>query len=121
MAWYRCGGGGIPSTLKAEMNDVLNKKFGTILQNYPPEGWPDNVNLLGPLPIKTASGAIADIRTAVINGDSYYYIKLDSNAAYFSITAEADETVVILNKGDNVTVSYEGEGAIIEAESIKLN
>ncbi len=59
MAWYRCGGGGVPSSLKAEMNDVLNKKFGTFLQNYPPEGWPDNVNLLGPLPIKTASGAIA--------------------------------------------------------------
>ena len=71
--------------------------------------------------LNTASGAIADIRTAVINGDSYYYIKLDSNAAYFSITAEADETVVILNKGDNVTVSYEGAGAIIEADSIKLN
>ncbi len=69
----------------------------------------------------TASGVIADIRTAVMGGESYYYIKLDSNAAYFSIAASKDETVVILNKGDSVTVSYEGEGAIIDAESIKLN
>ncbi len=69
----------------------------------------------------TASGVIADIRTAVMGGESYYYIKLDSNAAYFSIAASKDETVVILNKGDSVTVSYEDEGAIIDAKSIKLN
>ena len=71
--------------------------------------------------VLTASGTIADIRTAVISGNSYYYIKLDSNAAYFSIAASKDETVVILNKGDSVTVTYSGEGAIIDADSIKLN
>lgn len=69
----------------------------------------------------SATGTIADIRTAVMGGESYYYIKLDSNAAYFSIAASKDETVVILNKGDSVTVSYSGEGAIIDAESVKLN
>ena len=58
MAYFRCGGGGIPASLKSGMNDVLNKKFGTST-TYPPAGWPDNVNLLGPLPIKTASGAIS--------------------------------------------------------------
>ena len=68
-----------------------------------------------------ASGAITDIRTAVIGGNSYYYIKLDSNEAYFSIAASKNETVVILNKGDSVTVTYSGEGAIIDADSIKLN
>ncbi|MBR3819494.1 MAG: CvpA family protein [Clostridia bacterium] len=71
--------------------------------------------------VLTASGTIADIRTAVISGNSYYYIKLDSNAAYFSIAASKNETVVILNKGDSVTVTYSGEGAIIDADSIKLN
>ena len=58
MAWYRAGGGGIPSSLKTGMNNVLNKKFGTST-TYPPSDWPSDVNLLGPLPIKTASGAIA--------------------------------------------------------------
>ena len=71
--------------------------------------------------VLTASGTIADIRTAVMGGESYYYIKLDSNAAYFSIAASKAETVVILNKGDSVTVTYSGEGAIIDADSIKLN
>ncbi len=87
----------------------------------------DPSEVVDPTPVEpekelaTASGVIADIRTAVMSGNSYYYIKLDSNPAYFSIAASTDETVVILNKGDNVTISYEGSGAIIEAESIKLN
>lgn len=58
MAWYRAGGGGIPSSLKTGMNNVLNKKFGTST-TYPPTDWPDTVNLMGPLPEKTVSGAIA--------------------------------------------------------------
>ena len=58
MAWYRAGGGGIPSSLKTGMNDVLNKKFGTST-TYAPNTWPDNINLMGPLPEKTVSGAIA--------------------------------------------------------------
>lgn len=60
MAWYKAGGGGIPSSLKTGMNSVLNKKFGTAT-TYDPAGWPDDVNLLGKLPEKTASGAIANI------------------------------------------------------------
>ena len=58
MTWFRAGGAGIPSALKAGMNAVLNKKFGTST-TYPPTGWPDDVNLMGPLPEKTASGSIA--------------------------------------------------------------
>lgn len=52
MAFYRCGGGGIPSSLKTDMNSVLNKKFGTST-SYAPGTWPDTVNLMGPLPEKT--------------------------------------------------------------------
>ena len=58
MAFFRCGGSGIPASLKSGMNSVLNKKFGTST-TYDPAGWPADVNLLGPLPVKTASGAIA--------------------------------------------------------------
>lgn len=60
MTWFRVGGAGIPATLKNAMNAVFNKKFGTSGQNYPPKQWPDDVNLLGPLPEGTASGSIAN-------------------------------------------------------------
>lgn len=60
MAFYRCGGGGIPSSLKTDMNAVLNKKFGTFA-DYPPADWAPTVNLMGPLPEKTiVSSPIAD-------------------------------------------------------------
>ena len=58
MAWYRCGGGaGLPASLKTGMNNVLNKKFGTVSQDYPPNGWPDDVNLMGLLEEKTQASA----------------------------------------------------------------
>ena len=59
MTWFRVGGAGVPVSLKNGMNAVFNKKFGTSGQNYPPNQWPDDVNLLGPLPEKTVAGAIA--------------------------------------------------------------
>ena len=60
MTMFRVGPAGIPASLKTDMDAVLNKKFGTST-TYAPNTWPDNVNLLGPLPEKTASGAIAHI------------------------------------------------------------
>lgn len=59
MAYFRCGGAGIPASIKNDMNAVLNKKFGTSAQTYPPKEWADDVNLMGLLPIRTASGSIA--------------------------------------------------------------
>ena len=60
MAWYRCGGGGLPAGLQSDMDAVLNKKFSTST-TYPPTDWADTVNLMGPLPEKTASGAVANL------------------------------------------------------------
>ena len=60
MAYFRCGGGGMPAGLQSGMDAVLNKKFGTST-TYPPADWPDTVNLMGPLPERTASGSIAHI------------------------------------------------------------
>lgn len=66
-------------------------------------------------------GVIDDIRTAVIGGDSVYYISLENSDIYFSIKASDEEGVVILNAGDTVTVSYEKAegGSIVAAQSIK--
>ena len=69
---------------------------------------------------KTVKGVVSDIRTAVMNGESVYFIQLDGKGAYYSIAASAAENVVIMNKGDKVTVKFKAaEGKIIEAVSIK--
>jgi len=69
----------------------------------------------------TVKGEISDIRTAVKGGESYYYIKLDNGSKYYSIAASKDEKVVILNKGDSVTIEFEGAGDILTIKSITVN
>ncbi len=69
----------------------------------------------------TLEGKIDDIRTAVIGGDSVYYISLENDEGYFSIKASDEEGVVILNIGDSVKVSYEekAEGGISAASAVE--
>ncbi len=65
-------------------------------------------------------GAITDIRTAVMNGESVYFIELDGKGVYYSIKASDEEMVVIMSKGDSVTITHEeSDSKIIEIVSIK--
>jgi len=57
--------------------------------------------------IKTAQGAIADIRTAVINGNTTYYILLEGTEVYYTINAARLPEVVLLGQGDNVEITFE--------------
>ena len=66
-------------------------------------------------------GTVTDIRTAVMGGESVYFIEIDDKGVYYSIEASDNAAVVILNKGDTVTVTVdaEAEGDIVKAISIK--
>ena len=70
---------------------------------------------------KKVKGTVTDIRTAVMGGESVYFIEIDGKGVYYSIEASDNAAVVILNKGDTVTVTVdaEAEGDIVEAISIK--
>lgn len=60
------------------------------------------------------SGVITDIRSAVISGNTYYYIKLDEDKYYVASAAEF-ENAVILNVGDSVGIKFEqGEGQMLK-------
>ena len=54
----------------------------------------------------TVEGIITDIRTAVKEGTSYYYIKLDSSDNYYVVSTVQYEPVVMLNVGDGVKLEY---------------
>lgn len=65
------------------------------------------------------SGTITEIRTAVIGGESVYYIKLDSSDSFYSVKAADAEEVILVNTGDKVTLSVSStSGKIIPAKSI---
>ena len=61
-----------------------------------------------------ASGAIAEIRTAVLDGNSYYFLRLEGEGTFYAVNAAENPLAVILNVGDQVTISYtSGEGGSI--------
>lgn len=66
------------------------------------------------------TGTVEDIRTAVIDGNSHYYIRLSGNDFYYVLSAADSETVVTLDIGDDVEVrsSGIGEGDLRTAYSI---
>ncbi len=69
--------------------------------------------------LQKITGVITDIRTSVENGNSVYYIAIDGNPVYYAISAAEDNTVVILNKGDTVNISYvASDEEIITAKTI---
>ena len=52
------------------------------------------------------SGVITDIRSAVMDGNSYYFIQLEGDPTYYSISAAQNREVVTLNVGDQVTIDH---------------
>ena len=57
------------------------------------------------------SGAIAEIRTAVLDGNSYYFLRLEGQDTFYAVNAAENPLAVILNTGDQVTIAYTaGEG-----------
>lgn len=67
----------------------------------------------------TVTGQVSDIRTAVIDGNSRYFIRVDG--VYYYINAASEPGVVLLNTGDTVTVTFEegATGSMIAAKSIQ--
>lgn len=104
MTWFRVGGAGIPATLKNAMNAVFNKKFGTSGQNYPPKQWPDEVNLLGPLPEGTATGSIAHIT------DGAEEVPIKSWEVTLPASLDGYSSVDVVHCGKNLLpmVNYDG-------------
>ena len=86
------------------------------------DGIDENTGSAGdPVEKLTATGVITDIRTAVVNGNSVYYIKLDSADCYYSVKAADAESVVLVNKGDEVTFTITtDEGSIIPASALEV-
>ncbi len=121
----------IEACLKAYVNKVkssaglvLNIDYNAVLPDSISGG--DSTNNSGDATdntestIESITGVITDIRTAVENGNSVYYIALDGKAVYYSMSAVNNNNVVILNVGDTVTITYKTqEGKIIPAKTIK--
>ena len=59
------------------------------------------------LPQTQVTGTVAEIRTAVLEGNSYYFLRLEGAEVFFSISAVQNREVVTVNVGDTVTIDHE--------------
>ena len=67
------------------------------------------------------TGVVADIRTAVIEGNSYYYFRLEGESHYYSISAADSQLVVVVNVGDTVSMlSSSTQGSIRPASGLTV-
>ena len=80
--------------------EVCKAKYITLLGNK---------KLVDDAPAKTTelSGTIEDMRTAVIEGNTYFYIKLKENENYFKLSAAENDIAVIMKAGDKVVVKFD--------------
>ena len=56
------------------------------------------------------SGTVAEIRTAVLDGNSVYFLRLEGQEVFYTLSASVQPEVVTLNVGDEVTVTYAPDG-----------
>ena len=70
------------------------------------------------------SGQIAEIRTAVVNGTSYYYVRLNTNTdVYYVVSAAENPAVIICNVGDSARINYreaDKENALVNATDFAI-
>ena len=68
-----------------------------------------------------AEGFIDEIRTAVLDGNSYYFIRLIGDSAFYSVSAADHPLAVILSEGDQVSITYHpGGDGILEGVDLEL-
>ena len=68
-----------------------------------------------------ASGTLAEIRTAVMDGNSYYFLRLEGEDVFYTVSAAENPIAVILNVGDAVSIAYTPgeEGSILTGVSVE--
>ena len=66
-------------------------------------------------------GKVEEIRSVITGGETYFYIKLDGNNAYYKVAVKNAEKIVILNVGDEITftVAKNATGEIIPVKTVK--
>ncbi|MGO5061187.1 CvpA family protein [Lawsonibacter sp. LCP25S3_F5] len=77
------------------------------------------------LPKTQASGTIAEIRSAVLNGSTYYFLRLEGETVFYALSAAQDRQAVTLNIGDRITLDHalpgEEETDILDAYALTID
>ena len=75
------------------------------------------------LPQTEASGTVAEIRSAVLEGNTYYFVRLEGEEVFYALSAADNTTAVILNVGDRVTITHassQEEASILDGYTLTV-
>ena len=77
------------------------------------------------LPKTQASGTIVEIRSAVLSGSTYYFLRLEGETVFYALSAAQDRQAVTLNVGDRITLDHalpgEEETDILDAYALTID
>ena len=76
------------------------------------------------LPQTQTEGTVAEIRSAVLDGTTYYFLRLEDEEVFYAVSASASPTAVLLDVGDWVSIEYglsEEENGEIRSGSVLLD
>ncbi len=59
--------------------------------------------------LQTVTGQIAEIRSAVIEGTSWYYVRLEGKSWFYGLSAADNASVVLLDVGDTVSIDVNSQ------------
>ena len=59
----------------------------------------------------TQQGMVAEIRTAVINGNTHFYVRMENSLGYLDFSADEVPRAVLLDKGDVIHYDFVLDGA----------
>lgn len=60
-----------------------------------------------------ASGTVSDVANAVVNGNTQYYIKLNTNVQIYVVPAKLSSDLPFLKKGDKIELTYDSKGTVL--------
>ena len=68
-----------------------------------------------------STGVIAEIRSAVIEGNTWYYLRLEQGEVYYAVSSADQRSAALLSVGDTVRVQYmAGEETILDTYAVSL-
>ena len=59
-----------------------------------------------PSSLERASGVVEEIRDAVLDGTTFYFVRLKGERVFYSVSAAQNRDVITLNAGDTVSIDY---------------
>ena len=105
------------ATLKAEHVTLADDAEDIVV---PDENAPDDENRNEPSSGAEVTGKVTEIRTAVIDGNTTYYLRIAGSDAYYTVRAADCDDAVILNVGDTIRGTAAGDGAFRALKGMQI-